>query len=339
LKRPLARMLLLTLVVITVTSASTTSFVHGDYAPSYCVISNVHVSSITPKDYSSTIVLVTTTFSFYCSGGSPDAVWDIQTRVYAESNLVGVNSISTSNSVNRYSFGQGTAQYVINNQFDAMSYFGYGEQTPSFYVQITAINTSTGSLDAQQQTPFAVDTSQYPFNVAQQNYCHFPVLSQFFQLLPGCGAGSVNSTVSTVSSTSRCNNLGLPQFLQPYLPGCGGTGNETVAPSQSSSPQAPAQQPGSSVASPNSLASPAATAAVQDRSIEAVLGIIISGLAAFLVAILILKRQTRRRARLKPQEELCPACGAHLQATANFCGRCGQARSDADDQETYTFRL
>jgi ribosomal protein S27AE len=330
-------MLLLAVVVVTMTSASVASLVYGDYAPSYCVISNVHVSSITPKDYSSTIVLVTTTFSFYCSGGTPGTVWNIQTTLYAESNLVGVNSISTSSSVNQYSFGQGTTQYVINNQFDAMTYYGYGEQTPSLYVQITAINTKTGSLDAQQQAPFAVDTSQYPFNVAQQNYCHFPILSQFFQLLPGCGAGSVNSTVSTVSSTSSCNNLGLPQFLQPYLPGCGGTGNETVATSQSPSTQLPVQQPGSSPTPPNALATSPATAAVQDRSTEAISGIIISGIAALFVATLIVKRQTGRRALLKPQERLCPRCGAHLQPTANFCGRCGQAcRSD---QETYTFQV
>jgi hypothetical protein len=330
-------MLLLVALVIAMTSASAASLVYGDYTPSYCVISNVHVSSVTPKDYSSTIVRVTTTFSFYCSGGTPSTVWDIQTRLYAESSLLGVSSISTSSSVNQYSFGQGTAQYVVNNQFDAMSYYGYGEQTPSFYVQITAINTSTGSLDAQQQAPFAVDTSQYPFNLAQRNYCHFPVLSQFFQLLPGCGAGSVNSTVSTSSSTSSCNNLGLPQFLQQYLPGCGGTGNETTAPSQSSSPQVPAQKPGSSPTPPNTLATPPAAAAVQDRSNEAILGIIILGLAAFLVATLVLKRQTRGRARLKPQGRFCPACGNHLQATANFCGKCGQACPD--DQETYTFRL
>jgi hypothetical protein len=249
---------------------------------------------------------------------------------------VGLSSISTS-SVNEYSYGQRTTQYVINNQFDAMTYYGYGEQTPSLYVQITAINTTTGSLDAQQQAPFAVDTSQYPFNLAQQNYCHFPVLSQFFQLLPGCGAGSVNDTVSTVSSTSSCNNLGLPQFLQPYLPGCGGTGNETVAASQSLSTQLPAQQPGGSPTSPNTLATSPATAMVQDRSPEAISGIIISGIAAFFVATLILKRQTGRRARLKPQEKLCPACGTHLQTTANFCGRCGQACPD--DQETYKFQL
>jgi hypothetical protein len=329
--------LLLAIAVIAISSASATSFVYGDYTPSYCVISNVHVSSITPKDYSSTIVRVTTTFSFYCSGGTPGTVWDIQTKLYAASSLLGTSSISTSSSVNQYSFGQGTAQYVANNQFDAMTYYGYGEQTPSLYVQINAINTSTGSLDAQQQAPFAVDTSQYPFNVAQQNYCNFPVLSQFFKLLPGCGAGSANSTVSTVSSTSSCNNLGLPQFLQPYLPGCGGTTSETVATSQSSSTPLPAQQPGSSPTPASTLATAPASAALQDRSVEAIWGIIISGLAAFLVAALILRRQTGSRARLKPQERFCPACGTHLQATANFCGNCGQACPD--NQETYTFRL
>jgi len=319
------------------TSASAASLVYGDSIPSYCVISNVHVSSVTPKDYSSTIVLVTTTFSFYCSGGSPGTVWNIQIRIYAESNLVGVNSISTSSPVARYLFGQGTVQYVINNQFDAMTYYGYGEQTPSLYVQITAINTSTGSLDAQQQAPFAVDTSQYPFNVAQQNYCHFPILSQFFQLLPGCGAGSVNSTVTTISSTSSCNNFGLPQFLQPYLPGCGGTGNETVATSQSSSTEIPVQQPGSSPTPPNTLATSPATAAVRDRSNEAISGIVVSGIAAFFVATLILKRQTGRSLLLKSQERLCPTCGTHLQTGANFCGRCGQAWPD--DRETYKFQV
>lgn len=334
----LTRMLLLTIAVLTVTSTSAGAWVSGDYTPSYCEISNVHVSSITPTDYSSTIVKVTTTFSFYCSGGTPGTVWDIQTRVYAQSSLVGVSPIS--GSMNQYSFGQGTAQYVVNNQFDAMNYYGYGDQTPSLYVQITAINSSTGSLDAQQQAPFAVDTSQYPFNLAQQNYCHFPGLSQFFQLLPGCGAGSVNSTVSTVStqavpSTSNCNTFGLPQFLQPYLPGCGGTGNKTVAPNQSSSPQLPTQQAGSPLTSPNTLPTPAATATAHDRSIQAVLGIIISALATLLVVTVILKRPTRRRARL--QGKFCPACGIHLQATANFCGRCGEPCPD--DQETYFFRL
>jgi predicted amidophosphoribosyltransferase len=76
---------------------------------------------------------------------------------------------------------------------------------------------------------------------------------------------------------------------------------------------------------------------VQDRSTEAISGIIISGIAAFFVATFILKQQTGRRVRLKPQERFCAACGMHLQAKANFCGNCGQACPD--DQETYKFRL
>ena len=310
----------------------------ADYSTSYCVISNVHVSSTAPHDYSSTTVQVTTTFSFYCSGGTPGTVWNIRTEIYAQSNLVGVSSISTSSPVIQYSFGQGTAQYIATNQFDAMTYYGYGEQTPSLYVQITAINTSTGSLDAQQQAPFAVDTSQYPFNLAQQNYCHFPVLSQFFQLLPGCGAGSANSTVSTAPSSSNCNTYGLPQFLQAYLPGCGGTDNSTAASDQSSSPQDTSGNPsisGNQFTAPGTLSSSATTAAY-DRSIEAISAIIISALATCLMSALILERRTHRRIRLKLQGKFCSACGIHLEPTANFCSRCG--KTIHDDQDTRFFQ-
>jgi len=335
-----ASMLLLTVAVVTAISSSAASLVFADYSPSYCVISNVHVSSVTPTDYSSAMVQVTTTFSFYCSGGTPGTIWNVQTRVYAESSLLGVSSISTSSSVIQYSFGEGTAQYVANNEFDAMSYYGYGEQTPSFYVQITAINTSTGSLDAQQQAPFAVDTSQYPFNLVQQNYCHFPVLSQFFQLLPGCGAGSVNSTVSIAPSNGDCNAFGLPQFFQSYLPGCGGTGKDTEAQNQSSSPLGTSWDPsipGSQLASPNAFRASAAATTAYDRSIEAISTIIILALATCLIVTLVLKRQTRRLACLKLQGKFCPACGIHLQATANFCERCGEVIPD--DEETYFFRV
>lgn len=339
----LTRMLLLTIVVLTATS-SRVAWVSGDYTPSYCVISNVHVSSITPTDYSSTIVTVTTTFSLNCEGGTPGTVWNIWTRVFSESNLVGVNSVSSA--VNQYSFGQGTTQFIVNNHFDAMNYYGYGEQTPSFYVQITAINSSTGSLDAQQQAPFAVDTSQYPFNLAQQNYCNFPGLSQYFQLLPGCGASTVNNTTPTVSSSSNCNVAGLPQFYQRYLPGCGGSGNESVAPNESSSSQ-PGQQatPVSPVASPNTApnTSPdlATNTTVHDRSVESVLGIIILALAVFLV-MLILKKRSRHAvfshpAGLEPQGKFCAECGNQVQAADSFCWKCGEACPD--DQDTVSFRL
>ncbi len=337
----LTRMLLLTIAVLTVSSTSAGSFVYGDYTPSYCVISNVHVSTITPNDYSSTIVKVTTTFSFSCSGGTPGTVWNIQTKVFSESNLLGVSSVSSS--VTQYSFGQGTTQFVVNSQFDAMSYYGYGDQTPSFYVQITAINSSTGSLDAQQQAPFAVDTSQYPFNLAQQNYCHFPILSQYFQFLPGCGAGTVSSTTTTVSSSSNCNVPGLPQFYRQYLPGCGGSGNETVAPSESSSSQPAAQQiPVTSPdTTPNTSPKLATNTTVLDRSTESVLGITILALVAFLVPLFLLKRSGRlafhNPVRLEPQGKFCTECGNLIQATADKCWKCGEACPD--DQETYQFQL
>jgi len=176
------RWLLLVLAVMALASGSNTSPVSAESTQSYCSISNVHVNSTTPTDYSSTIVRVTTTFSVYCSGSS-GTVWNIQTNVYADSSLFGVSSVSSS--TNQYSASLGTADYVVNNQFDAMSYYGYGEQTPSFYVQITITNLATGSLDAQQQAPFGVDTSQYPFNLAQQNYCRFPALAPYSQILPG----------------------------------------------------------------------------------------------------------------------------------------------------------
>ena len=249
-KWPSARLILLTVTITAIAFGSATSVVSGVETPSYCVINNVHVSSITPRDSSSTIVSVTTTFLISCASGTPGTVWDVQTRLYAESSLLGVNSVSSSE--NQYTLGQGTIQYAVNSQFDAMSYYGYGEQTPSFYVKITATNTSTGSLDAQQEVPFAVDTSQYPFNVSQQNYCHFPGLSQYFQLLPGCGASSANSTVSTAPSSSNCNTYGLPEFLQPYLPGCQATENVTAPSSESSSPLLPTQQSNSPLASPSS---------------------------------------------------------------------------------------
>jgi hypothetical protein len=219
-----------------------------------------------------------------------------------------------------------------------MNYYGYGEQTPSLYVQITAINTLTGSLDAQQQAPFAVDTSQYPFNVAQQNYCNFPGLSEYFKLLPGCGAS--NSTANTTSSAGNCNTYGLPQFFQPYLPGCQGTGNETGPSSQSS--QLLTQQPGSPPASPNALPTPSATPTVSSRSNEAALEIIILASAASLLAALIMKRSTylgalHNRARPRQQVKFCMECGMRLEAAASFCSRCGEACPG--DEETYFFRL
>jgi hypothetical protein len=326
------RVLLLTVAVLTATSAAAASSVSGDNTPSYCVISNVHVNSITPNDYSSTIVQVTTAFSLDCSGGTPGTVWNIETRVYTESSLLGVSPLSTS-SLNQYSSGQGTAQYVVTNSFDAMNYYGYGEQTPSFYVQITAINTSTGSLDAQQKAQFAVDTSQYPFNLAQQNYCHFPGLSQYFQFLPGCGAtSSANSTIPATPSSSNCNVTGLPQFFQPYLPGCGGTENESAAPAT----------PGNPLTQPSSAPTLALRTSAHDRSIESVLGIIILGLATCLIVPMILKRPTPHpashyRARTEPQGKFCTACGDHLQATANFCSKCGEACPSTED--TYSFKL
>jgi len=330
----------LALVLVTLSVATASPFVAGDYSPSYCVISNVHVNSITPTDYSSTMVHVITTFSLDCSSGGQGTVWNVETKVFAESNLVGVTGVSTSE--NQYTVGQGTVQYVVNNQFDAMNYYGYGDQTPSFYVQITTINTSTGSLDAQTQTPFAVDTSQYPFNLEQQNYCHFPGLSQFFQLLPGCG-GSANITVNTGPSSSTCNTYGLPQFLQPYLPGCGGTGGRAAGSNQSVNEQSPLQQPGSSLNPPTNYPSPATTtSASSDSSIEAILGIIISALVVFVVAGSIMMKPSRLRAfhfhtHQNQQGKFCPACGIGLESTANFCWRCGEPSPDSKD--TVTFRI
>jgi hypothetical protein len=70
---------------------------------------------------------------------------------------------------------------------------------------------------------------------------------------------------------------------------------------------------------------------------QAILGIVISALATFLTAVLILKKSTHLRAyyfrtHLKLQGRLCSACGTHLQPTANFCSRCGE--SYPDDQQT-----
>jgi hypothetical protein len=215
-----------------------------------------------------------------------------------------------------------------------MRYYGYGEQTPSLYVQITATNTSTGSLDAQQQAPFAVDTSQYPFNVAQQNYCNFPGLSEFFRLLPGCGASSANSTANTAPTSSNCNTYGLPQFLQPYLPGCGGAGNGAVPQSQTPSQQIP-------VTPSNAFPTLATTPGHDNWSMQAILGIIISTLATFLFASLILKKSNRLRAsylrtHLKLQRRVCSTCGTHLQPTANFCSRCSQPCPDHQQTSLYT---
>jgi hypothetical protein len=319
-------------------SASVSSPVSADSTASYCSISNVHVSSTTPTDYSSTIVRVTTTFSVYCSG-SPNTVWNIRTEVYADSGLFGVSSVSSS--TNQYSAGQGSADYVVNNQFDAMNYYGYGEQTPSFYVEITIINTSTGSLDAQQQTPFGVDTSQYPFNLAQQNYCRFPALSPYFQILPGC-SGTANSTVSNATSSGSCNLYGLPQFLQPYLPGCAGTVSQTVSTTTTQSANSPI--PGSPLAtSPKTPTTPETTATAPDvRSTQAILGIIIAALATFLGMTLILKKSirlpvSRDHIHLKPLGKFCTECGLHLQPNATFCDRCDEPCPN--EQETITFKV
>ena len=317
--------------------ASGLSAASADSTPSYCSISNLHVNSTTPTDYSSTNVQVTTTFSVYCSG-SPGAVWNIETKVYADSSLFGISSVSSS--TNQYSYGQGSADYVVRNQFDAMDFYGYGEQTPSFYVQISVINQSTGSLDAQQQAPFGVDTSQYPFNLAQQNYCHFPVLSPFFQILPGCG-GSTNITMNSTSSGS-CNLYGLPSFLQPYLPGCSGIASQTVSTTTTQSANPPI--PGSPLTmSPKTPVIPETTASVPDyRSTQAILGIIISALVAFLGVTLILKKSvhlpfSRDNMRLKPLGKFCTECGLHLQPNAAFCERCGEPSPDG--QETITFKV
>ncbi|HMK82537.1 MAG TPA: hypothetical protein VK503_02350 [Candidatus Bathyarchaeia archaeon] len=285
-------------------------------------------------------------FSLSCSGGTPGTVWNIQTKVYAESSLVGVSLIS--GSVNHYSFGQGTAQYVVNNSFDAMKYYGYGEQTPSLYVQITATNTSTGSLDAQQQAPFAVDTSQYPFDVSQQNYCNFPGLSEYFRLLPGCGASSANNTVNIAPTSSNCT-YGLPQFFQPYLPGCGGTGNGVVPQSQTPNQQSATQQQSCNPSNPtqcqtmsaqqpltentlnpsNAFPGRATTPGYDNRSMQAVFGIITSAIATFFIASLILKKSTRFqtsyfRTHLKLEGRFCSACGIRLQPRVSFCSRCGE---------------
>jgi hypothetical protein len=242
--------------------------------------------------------------------------------------------------VNQYSFGQGTTEFIVNNQFDAMKYYGYGDQTPLFYVQITAINSSTGSLDAQQQAPFAVDTSQYPFNLAQQNYCNFPGLSQYFQLLPGCGASTVNSA-TPASSSSNCNVAGLPQFYQRYLPGCGGSGNESSSqPGQQATPASPVASPNTALNTSPDLAT---NTTVHDRSVESVLGIITLALAvAVFLVLLILKKRSRHPAfchpaGLEPQGKCCAECGNQIQAADDFCWKCGEAC--ADDQDTVLFRL
>ena len=313
-------------VVMIMLVSSAASFVSADYTPSYCVISDVHVNSITPTGYSSTIVQVIVTFYVSCTGGTAGTLWDIQTKVYAESNLVGVTTLSSSD--NQYSYGQGNVQYVVKNKFDAMNYYGYGEQTPSFYVTITAINTSTGSLDAQDEAPFAVDTSQYPFNLVQQNYCNFPGLSQFFQLLPGCG-GLTNSTLSPGQTSSNCNTFGLPQFFQQFLPSC--STSETESSNESSNQEPSAQQPGSSLNPPSMSPSVVTnTSDFSQDSLEWISGIIVAASATFLVAILVAIRtgqitRSQIHTRRRQQGKFCTACGMRLEASQNFCGRCGEA--------------
>jgi len=307
-------------------SAPSGSWVFAADSPSYCEITHAHVNSVTPTDYSSTTVQVTVSFSVSCSGGNEGTVWDIRTTVYAESNLFGVAPVSSSN--RQYASGQGTVQYVVNSQIDAMSYYGYGEQTPSFYVQITASNTSTGSLDAQEQVPFAVDTSQYPFNLAQPNYCNFPGLSQFFQLLPGCGAS--NNTTTSGASAPNCNTYGLPQFFQPYLPRCSGTTNQPTPANQSSVQQVPVQEPANSLPQPNTSPSLAAnTSTFGDQSVEAISGIFIAATIALAGTILVTLRPGRLRGfryqvLMRSRVKFCTACGLQLEATANFCARCGK---------------
>ena len=324
-KRYFSSVAILAVVVMIMLVSSATSFVSADYAPSYCVISDVHVNSISPVGYTSTIVQVIVTFYISCTGGIAGTVWDIQTKVNAESNLVGVTTLSSSD--NQYSYGQGNVQYVVNNKFDAMNYYGYGEQTPSFYVTITAINTSTGSLDAQEEAPFAVDTSQYPFNLVQQNYCNFPGLSQFFQLLPGCG-GLTNSTISPGQASSNCNTFGLPQFFQQFLPSCSTSETE---PSNESSNQPSAQQPGSSLNPPGTSPLVVTNAShFSEDSLEWISGIIVAASATFLVAILVAIRtgqitQSDFHTRRRRQGKFCTACGMCLEASQNFCGRCGEA--------------
>ena len=309
--------------------------VYAQNAPSYCAISDVHVSSITPTDYSSTTVQVISSFSVSCAGAPEGTVWNIETKVYSESNLVGVALLSSSE--NQYSYGQGNAQYVVNNHFNAMNYYGYGEQTPAFYVQITAINTSTGSLDAQEQVPFAVDTSQYPFDLTQQNYCQFPGLSQFFQLLPGCG-GSTNNTSNPGTTSSNCNTYGLPQFLQPYPPGCSGTTNPPTVSNESSTQQIVVQEPGNSLSQPNT--SPALTSNVlsnSGRSIEVVSAIIVTALGTLLAAVLVnlTRFRTFFHARLRASRKFCTTCGLRLESSANFCDRCGEPCQYEKDLVTF----
>jgi len=323
------------------TSLSLVSPVLAGTTPTYCSISNVHVSSTTPTDGSSTTVRVTTTFSLYCSGDA-GTVWSIQTKVYAESNLLGTSSISSS--TNQYSPSQGSADYVVYNQFDAMNYYGYGEQSPSFYVQVTVTNLSTGSLDAQQQAPFAVDTSQYPFDVSQQNYCHFPALAPYFQLLPGCG-GSSNNTLSYNPGSSNCNLYGLPQFLQSYLPGCSGTYNPTSSTTSTTTSQtANSPLPGSPlVTSPKQVTAPQTTAPSNSEApAQAVLSITIAALAAFLGITGFLRKSDRLHIsrdymRLKPLGKYCTECGLRLNPNATRCDRCGELCADV--QETITFKL
>ena len=340
-KRNCLEGLLLAAAILSVTSLSMMSPVLADATPTYCTITNVHVSSTTPTDGSSTVVQVTTTFSLYCSGDA-NTVWSIQTKVFAQSSLVGTSSISSS--TNQYSPSQGTADYVVHNQFDAMNYYGYGEQSPSFYVQVTVTNLSTGSLDAQQQAPFAVDTSQYPFDITQQNYCHFPALAPYFQLLPGCG-GSSNYSLSNNSASSNCNLYGLPQFLQPYLPGCSGTSN-TSSPttSMTTTQTANSPLPGSPlVTSPKQATTPQTiTSFNSEAPAQAILSITIAALAAFLGIAGFLRKSDRLHisrdyVRLKPLGKYCTECGLRLHPDAIRCERCGE--SCADTQETITFKL
>ena len=313
----------LTIIVISISASSVLG-----YASSYCTIDDVHVSSIAPTQYDSTMVHVITTFSVSCTDGSDGTVWKVQTQVYAESNLVGVTELSTSE--NQYSYGQGSAQFVVNSQFDAMNYYGYSEQTPSFYVQITIINTSTGSLDAQQQMPFAVDTSQYPFTIVQQNYCNFPGLSEFFKLLPGCGGSANNTTNTNTLPNSNCNTYGLPQFLQPYLPGCGMSSSGTVPSNQSVNEQPSTQEPGGPLTLPNtSPALATSRTGFSDQSVEWLSGIVIAASATFLVAVLVAMGTSRLgkfhyRGGRNLRGKFCSGCGMYLQGFENFCERCGK---------------
>ena len=327
LSRALAVALVLLVAATIAISAPSGSSVFAEDSPSYCEITDVHVNSVTPTDYSSTYVQVTVSFSVSCSGGNDGTVWDIRTNVYAESNLLGVTPLSTSDK--QYAFGQGTVQYVVNSQIDAMSYYGYGEQTPSFYVKITAINTSTGSLDAQEQVPFAVDTSQYPFDLTQSNYCHFPGLSQFFQLLPGCGAS--NNATTSATTPPNCNSYGLPQFFQQYLPGCSGTTSQPTITNQSSAQQVPVQEPVNSLPQPNTSPSLSAnTPSLSYRTVEAISGIVIAAILALVGTVLVMSRLGRLRVSryvvlVRSQVKFCTACGLQLEPSANFCARCGKS--------------